>query len=190
MPAYKDEKHNTWYCLFYYLDWQGNRKKKQKRGFKSKEEALEWENNYKLSANADMDMTLGDFVQIYFRDKTGELKERSVKNKRYMIEAHIIPYFQYERMNEITPADIIQWQNLMREKGYAQTYLRAVCVSEQIKENNNEIRNLTGEYKKIEPECREGIRERLERMKALCKERNVLYEKQILGNIHHHGSFI
>ena len=53
-----------------------------------------------------------------------------------------------------------------------------VCASEQIKENNNEIRNLTGEYKKIEPECREGVRERLERMKALCKERNELYEKQ------------
>ena len=53
-----------------------------------------------------------------------------------------------------------------------------VCVSEQIKANNNEIRNLTGEYKKIEPECREGVRERLERMKALCKERNELYEKQ------------
>ena len=126
MPAYKDEKHNTLYCLFYYQDWQGNRKKKQKRGFKTKKEALEWENNYKLSANADMDMTLGDFVEIYFRDKAGELKERSVNNKRYMIEAHIIPYFQNKRMNEITPADIIQWQNLMREKGYAQTYLRMV----------------------------------------------------------------
>ena len=53
-----------------------------------------------------------------------------------------------------------------------------VCVSEQIKTNNNEIRNLIGEYKKIEPECREGVRERIERMKALCKERNKLYEKQ------------
>ena len=53
-----------------------------------------------------------------------------------------------------------------------------VCVSEQIKENNNAIRSLTGEYKKIEPECREGVREKLERMKELCKERNDLYEKQ------------
>lgn len=33
-----------------------------------------------------------------------------------------------------------------------------VCLSEQIKENNNTIRNLTGEYKKIEPNCREGVR--------------------------------
>lgn len=53
-----------------------------------------------------------------------------------------------------------------------------ICVSEQIKENNNTIRNLTGEYKKIEPDCREGVRVQLERMKELCKERNNLYEKQ------------
>ena len=53
-----------------------------------------------------------------------------------------------------------------------------VCVSEQIKENNNAIRSLTGEYQKIELECRERVREKLERMKELCKERNDLYEKQ------------
>ena len=53
-----------------------------------------------------------------------------------------------------------------------------ICVSEQIKENNNTIRSLTGEYQKIELECREGVQEKLERMKKLCKERNSLYEKQ------------
>ena len=53
-----------------------------------------------------------------------------------------------------------------------------ICVSEQIKENNNTIRNLTGEYKKIEPDCRQGVRAQLERMKSLCKERDSLYEKQ------------
>ena len=53
-----------------------------------------------------------------------------------------------------------------------------IFVSEQIKTNNNTIRNLTGEYKKIEPDCREGVRAQLERMKEFCKERNNLYEKQ------------
>lgn len=53
-----------------------------------------------------------------------------------------------------------------------------ICVSEQMKENNNKIRSLTGEYKQIEPGCREGVREKLERMKTLCEERNGLYEKQ------------
>lgn len=53
-----------------------------------------------------------------------------------------------------------------------------VCLSEQIKTNNNTIRNLTGEYKKIELDCQQGVRAQLECMKELCKERNDLYDKQ------------
>ena len=53
-----------------------------------------------------------------------------------------------------------------------------ICVSEQIKSNNNEIRSLTGEYKRIEPDCQDGVRAQLERMKSLCKERDSLYKKQ------------
>lgn len=73
-----------------------------------------------------MDMTMGAFIEIYFRDKSGELKERSVKNKRYMIEAHVLPYFENKPMNSITPSDIIQWQNEIRAKGFSQTYLRMI----------------------------------------------------------------
>lgn len=124
MSVYKDKTKNTWISLFTYEDWEGNKKRKQKCGFKTKKEALEWERNFKLSVNADMNMTMGAFVEIYFHDKEGELKERSIKNKRYMIETHILPYFQNKKMNEITPAHIIHWQNAMRQKGYAQTYLR------------------------------------------------------------------
>ncbi len=29
-------------------------------------------------------------------------------------------------MNEITPADIIQWQNTIQEKGYSKTYERMI----------------------------------------------------------------
>ncbi len=65
-----------------------------------------------------MNMKVSDFIDIYFEDKKGELKERSVRNKKYMIQAHIVPYFGNKAMNNITPADLIQWQNVMREKGY------------------------------------------------------------------------
>lgn len=71
-----------------------------------------------------VNMTMGAFVEVYFHDKEGELKERSIKNKRYMIEKHILPYFKNRRMDEIKPAHIIHWQHVIREKGYAQTYLR------------------------------------------------------------------
>lgn len=43
-----------------------------------------------------------------------------------MIEAHVLPYFRDKPMNSITPSDIIQWQNAIREKGYAETYLRMI----------------------------------------------------------------
>ena len=53
-----------------------------------------------------------------------------------------------------------------------------ILIEADLYDTDKEIRNLTGEYKEIEPECGEGVRERLEHIKALCKERNELYEKQ------------
>ena len=83
--------------------------RKLERGKEAQKEALEWEREFLKSTSTNMDMMLGAFVDVYFRDKAGELKERTIKNKRYMIEA-----------------DIIQWQNAIRAKGYSQTYLRMV----------------------------------------------------------------
>ncbi len=75
-------------------------------------------------------------------------------------------------------AKIVAETDLYETDKEVQNLIDWVCLSEQIKENNNTIRNLTGEYKKIELGCREGVRVQLERMKELCKERNNLYEKQ------------
>lgn len=75
-------------------------------------------------------------------------------------------------------AKIVAETNLYETDKEVQNLIDWVCLSEKIKENNNTIRYLTGEYKKIEPNCREGVRVQLERMKELCKERNSLYEKQ------------
>ena len=75
-------------------------------------------------------------------------------------------------------AKILSETNLYDTDREVRNLIDWICVSEQIKSNNNEIRNLTGEYKRIEPDCRDGVRAQLERMKELCKERNNLYEKQ------------
>ena len=124
MPAYKDEKKNTWYVLFYYKDWKGKNIKKQKRGFSTKREALQWESAFKNSVDVSMNVSLAEFVEIYFNDKKGELKERSIRNKKYMIEKHILPYLGMRTMGTITPSDVIKWQSVIREKGYKPTYLR------------------------------------------------------------------
>ena len=117
MSASRDEKTGKWTAQCYYENWKGEKKHKKKRGFATKKEALEWEREFLKSTSSNMDMMLGAFVDVYFRDKAGELKERTIKNKRYMIEAHVLPYFENKQMNEISPSDIIQCRTLSEQKG-------------------------------------------------------------------------
>ena len=48
MAAYKDEERGTWYVSFHYYDWTGKNKRKLKRGFKTRKEALEWEQHFRI----------------------------------------------------------------------------------------------------------------------------------------------
>lgn len=126
MAIYKDIERNTWYCSCYYEDWTGKKKRHHKRGFKTKREAVQYETEFLSVQQASMDMLLKNFVDVYFRDKANELKERSIGSKRHMIKKHIIPTFGDMAMNKITPSSIIQWQNQMIAKGYQPTYLRMI----------------------------------------------------------------
>ena len=58
MAVYKEEKTNTWRVIYRYTDWTGERKQSQKRGFKTKREALAWEREQLNKTTADLDMTL------------------------------------------------------------------------------------------------------------------------------------
>ena len=126
MSAYKDKTQGTWYVSFRYIDWTGKKTQKLKRGFKTKKEALNYEKEFIRKTAADMKMEMNSFIQVYFEDKENELKENSIRNKQHMMNKHIVPYFGTRKMNEITPAEIIQWQNTIQEKGYSKTYERMI----------------------------------------------------------------
>ena len=126
MSAYKDKTQGTWYVSFRYIDWTGKKTQKLKRGFKTKKEALNYEKEFIRKTAADMKMEMNSFIQVYFEDKKNELKENSIRNKQHMMNKHIVPYFGIRKMNEITPAEIIQWQNTIQEKGYSKTYERMI----------------------------------------------------------------
>ena len=126
MSAYKDKTQGTWYVSFRYIDWTGKKTQKLKRGFKTKKEALNFEKEFIRKTAADMKMEMNSFIQVYFEDKKNELKENSIRNKQHMMNKHIVPYFGTRKMNEITPAEIIQWQNTIQEKGYSKTYERMI----------------------------------------------------------------
>ena len=81
MPAYKDEKQGTYYVSFYYTDYTGTKRKKPKRGFERKRDALEWERKFLLQKSADLNMTFGAFVEIYRRMKNGTIKSSRFQDK-------------------------------------------------------------------------------------------------------------
>lgn len=65
-------------------------------------------------------MEMNSFIPVYFEDKKNELKENPIRNKQHMMNKHIVPYFVTRKMNELIPAEVIQWQNTIQEKGYSE----------------------------------------------------------------------
>ena len=124
MPATRDGK--TWRSQFYYEDWQGVRHKKNKRGFKTKAEAEEWERNFRQQQRKDLDINFENFVEIYFSDVENRLRESTIKNKRYVFDLKVTPYFKKKKMCEIKTSDIRAWQNELIKQGYAPTYLKSI----------------------------------------------------------------
>lgn len=124
MPATRDGK--TWRSQFYYEDWQGVRHKKNKRGFKTKAEAEEWERNFRQQQRKDLDINFENFVEIYFADVENRLRESTIKNKRYVFDLKVTPYFKKKKMCEIKTSDIRAWQNELIKQEYASTYLKSI----------------------------------------------------------------
>ena len=124
--AYREKDTKKWTAQWFETNVMGEKKKRRKRGFETKREALEFERSKKLSSERSMDMKLSDFIEIYFSDKQNDLKDRTIKNKRYMMQQHIVPYFGNQMMSEIKASQIIQWQNEIQKKGYSDSYLRMI----------------------------------------------------------------
>ena len=126
MKAEKDKKTGKWLIQYRYTDWQGKRRKSTKRGFATKREAEEWLRNFLITQKADFDMKFEDFWKMYCADMETRLREHTMRPKKYIVELKILPYFGNKRVNDITAADIRQWQNELIKMGYSPTYLKTI----------------------------------------------------------------
>lgn len=130
MPAYKDQKRNTWYVKFRYKDWMEETRACTKRGFATKRDALQWEQDFKARAEGNIDMSFECFVKLYLEDCQPRLKMSTIAMKETVIETKILPYFGKRAMRDITTADVFKWQNEMMAsqdkngKPYSQAYLK------------------------------------------------------------------
>ena len=132
MPAYKVSKTGTWFVKFYCKDWTGENKQIKKRGFATKREALDYERNYKIRQENNLDMTFGEFWKLYTEDVKNYVKLNTWLTKEHIVDTKILPYFKNLKMNEITPGDVRKWQNEMvafryeNGKCYSQTYKKTM----------------------------------------------------------------
>ena len=116
MAVYKDEAKGTWRVIYRYTDWTGKPKQTQKRGFKTKREAQQWEWETMLKKESKLDMTFASFCELYEADRKPRLKA----------------YFGHRKIAEIDAKEVIAWQNKLiayRDKdgkGYSPDYLRSV----------------------------------------------------------------
>ena len=126
MKAEKDKKTGKCLIQYRYTDWQGKRRKSTKRGFATKREAEEWLRNFLITQKADFDMKFEDFWKMYCADMETRLREHTMRTKKYIVELKILSYFGNKRVNDITAADIRQWQNELIKMGYSPTYLKTI----------------------------------------------------------------
>lgn len=132
MTVYRNASNNTWEVNASYKDWKGEQKRKHKRGFTTKAEALEWKREFLCRYADNLTMPFASFYEVYIEDKTPRLRLSTRLQKETLITTKILPHFGNRLINEITPKDVLHWQNeLLRFKSesgkpYSQTYLRTI----------------------------------------------------------------
>lgn len=128
MPAYLDEKRNTWYCKFYYTTYTGEKKQKIKRGFSRKKDAQQWEREFLLNVAGSPDITFETLCTSYLDYLRPRLKESTMHTKEYIINTYIGPYFNNRIICEVTSLDVALWQNELLQKNFSPTFSRSINV--------------------------------------------------------------
>ena len=126
MPVYKDEQRGSWYCCFYYTDWQGTKKRKIKRGFAKQKEAKEYERNFLDKVQSNTQMTMLSLTTLYIEDMQNRLRQSTMSNKKYLIDTKILPYFSKMKISDIKPTTVRHWQNELMSQDFSDTYLKTI----------------------------------------------------------------
>ena len=128
MAVYKDNDRGTWYCKFYYTNWQGEKKQKLKRGFKLQREAKDWERKFLEQFAKNPDITFESLYEKYKAYITPRIRESSAITRFGMLNTHVLPFFKNRIVSDISPADIAAWQTEILNKGLSESYTHTINV--------------------------------------------------------------
>lgn len=129
-----------WLVKFEYIDPKSGKKELlYKRGFRSKSEARNFEEDFleNLSANVEdlevKSLTFDEvFEELLNSHKYKEMKNSTMGTKLNIFNKHILPTFEEMTIDEITADDIADWQDMIKKKKrengklFSQAYLRTI----------------------------------------------------------------
>lgn len=127
-------KKVTYRCVGSYVDINGTPQHYHKRGFKTLEEAKEWERNFLLKAKNEVttNITFNEIYELYKETKKGTIKDRSFNDMEYLIKSWILPYWGDKNIKKITIQQIEKFQkSLLSKKNnndeyYSNRYLESI----------------------------------------------------------------
>lgn len=138
---YQVKKGVKWMVKFNYSDPKtGKTKTEYKRGFESKREAREYEDEFLENLTADSgeedplyERTFEDVFHEYLMShKREDIKDSTLQTKYNIFEKHIFPTFRNVLISEITDDDIAEWQAKMKNfvmpngKHFSKSFLRTI----------------------------------------------------------------
>lgn len=126
MPAYKDDKTGKWESLFYYTDYKNERRKKHRRGFNTKKEALEFEREFLAQSQFSIEMTFKSLYSLYHSDMESRIKKTTMETKEYIVNTKLLPFFEKMKVKDIKPIHIRKWQTDLLKMEYSKTYLKTI----------------------------------------------------------------
>jgi len=126
MPSYKNAVSGTWYCAFYYTDWQGKRKKKKKEGFKTKRESQYWERRFLEQYASTPTISFSSLVDAYLAAAQVRLKPTTYDVKRRIVENRIQPFFSHMLVSGISRRTVNAFRTQLLAEGLKMSYVRTI----------------------------------------------------------------
>lgn len=129
---YLDKNTNKYYVSTTFITRDGYEVKKCKRGFETQREADLWKQEQKLFFSK-IDLTsienrktpLEEMLVKYCSAERIRLKPTTIANKKIILEKHFIPYFKTKILNDITPAQIQEFYEILCKKSLKTSSLNA-----------------------------------------------------------------
>lgn len=122
MAVYKDEQTKGQWKARFRLEG----KDYQKRGFKTKKEAVTWEAQKRLEAKKGEGMLFDTLCREYLEAQKPRVQKTTWESAKQAIDRHFLPTFSGRQIDTITVEDIIAWQNKLMDGCYSSSYLRSL----------------------------------------------------------------